>query len=318
MNLLKNGIRGNDEPIHRILKSRRKRTPRYRVRRITIIGTVIVTMLFFTRILLGFFDFEHVHVSINLAANSHYKEGDIYNVLGDNLSNIITDSEAKTATYLKDSMSYVKDAYVSKNFVKRQLTIEITERVPFARLKYITEVNKKDIKNDKKIMKEKDIHKFYLIDEAGYVLQLIKTETHNNLTLILDEAAKEPEIGKQVKTGTTQRGIQILKHVRLKKPGLRKHIKSIDARISNKIIIHTNILPMPAWIDSDKFENGLHHITLFIKHNGLHLLQRYLQRVKQNNLKNKPARTKTETIEDKITYIDARYEDTLFLGGDSR
>ena len=129
--------RRNDGPKHRIFQPRRNRTPRYRARRMVIYGTVVVTFLFLTKLFVGLFDIENVHVIINLTGNSHYTEGHIYDVLGDNLQNIITDSELKTATYLKENLSYVEDAFVSKNYVKRQLSIEITERKRFAKVKYI-------------------------------------------------------------------------------------------------------------------------------------------------------------------------------------
>ena len=318
MNSLKFRKRRNEGPNHRIINPTGNRNPRYRARRMIIFGTVIVTLLFIAKIFLGFFDYEHVHVSIDLASNSHYTEGDIYDVLGDNLDNIITDSEAKTVTYLKDNLSYVKDAHVSKNFVKRQLTIDITERVPFARLKHIKLTDKKAENTHQKTTGKRNEHQYYLIDEAGYVLESITQQKDNHMTLILDEGINKPEVGKQIKTGTTQRGLQILKLVMLKKPELRKHLKSIDARVSDMITINIGILPMPAWIASDKIETGLHHIELFIKQQGLHILQREKQRVERKSLIKQRSGNMLITIPEKITYIDARYEDTLFLGGETR
>ena len=128
MKLERKRRRRKDGPSHRIFKPIRSRAPKYRARRMFILGTFIVTLLFLAKILLGFFDFEHVQVSVALFGNSHYTEGEIYNVLGENLDNIVTDSEAQTVAYLKENLSYIKDAYVSRSFVKRQLTIEITER----------------------------------------------------------------------------------------------------------------------------------------------------------------------------------------------
>ena len=305
--------RRSDGPEHPIIRQRRSRNPRYRVRRMLILGTVVVTLLFIAKIFLGFFDFEHVHVSIALERNAHYKEGDIYDVLGDNLHNIITDSEAKTVSYLKDNLSYVKYAQVSKHFVKRQLSIEITERVPFARLKHILSTQKKP-----KNIDNENTHQYYLIDEAGYVLESITREKNTHLTLILDEGRNEPVIGKQIKTGTTQRGLQILKLIMFKKPELRKHLNSIDARVSDMITLNIGVLPMPAWISSDMIETGLHHIGLFIEQQGLHILQREKQRVKGNISMKQSSGNKVFTVPDTITYIDARYEDSLFLGGESR
>ncbi len=318
MELLKAGKHRNDGPVHRIIKSKGNQNAKYRVRRMVIVVTVLITMLYIGKILLGFFDLQHVHVSIVLAGNSHYTEGDIYDVLGDNLENIIMDSEAKTVTYLKDNLSYVKNAHVSKNYVKRQLTIEIIERVPFARLKHIILTEKKSKESNQQNTGKKNTHQYYLIDDAGYVLESITSERENHLALILDEGIKEPEIGKQIKTGTTQRGIHIIKLVRLRKPELSPHLTSIDARVSDMITINIGILPMQAWISSDMIETGLNHIWLFIKQQGLHILQRKKMRVKETTFVNKRGNNKDINIPETITYLDARYEDTLFLGGESR
>ncbi len=318
MELLKAGKHRNDGPVHRIIKSKGNHNAKYRVRRMVIVVSVLITMLYIGKILLGFFDLQHVHVSIVLADNSHYTEGDIYDVLGDNLENIIMDSEAKTVTYLKDNLSYVKDAHVSKNYVKRQLTIEIIERVPFARLKHLILTEKRSKESNQQNTDKKNANQYYLIDDAGYVLESITSERETHLTLILDEGIKEPEIGKQIKTGTTQRGIHIIKLVRLRKPELSQHLTSIDARVSDMITINIGVLPMPAWISSDMIETGLNHIWLFIKQQGLHILQREKMRVQGTTFLNKRGNNKKINIPETITYLDARYKDTLFLGGESR
>ena len=135
--------RRNDGPKHRIFKPKRIRTPNYRTRRMIILGTVVITILFLIKLFVGLFDFKHVHVNIKLTNNTYYTEGQIFNVLGDNLQNIITDTESKTSTYLKENLGYIKDVYVSKNYAKRQLSVEITERKPFARVKYIISAEEK-------------------------------------------------------------------------------------------------------------------------------------------------------------------------------
>ena len=306
--------RRKDGPEHRIFKPKRIRTPRYRARRIVIHGTVVVTLLFLTKLFVGLFDIEHVHVIINLTGNSHYTDGHIYDVLGDNLQNIITDSESKTETYLKDNLSYVKDAYVSKNYVKRQLSVEITERKPFARVRHIQSSGEKskDVQNNTKSLPNTD--SFYLVDSAGYVLESIPLKDFARMTLIIDEGIHLPEVGKQIKSGTTHRGIQILKLVNNRRPELRKNLRSIDARISDKIVIELTNLPMPVWIASDMLETGLNNVTLFIQQQGLLILQQ-----NKFNLTNKNRIGKNEnTLPDKYTYLDSRYEDTLFIGGDSR
>ena len=307
--------RSIDGPQHRIFKPKRIRKPNYRTRRMIIFGTVVVTILFLIKLFVGMFDFQHVHVIINLTDNSYYTEGHISNVLGDNLQNIITDTESKTSTYLKDNLSYIKDVSVSKNYAKRQLSVEITERKPFARVKYILSSDEKLNKVEQK--KSNEIQKtdsFYLIDELGHVLESISNDKFTHMTLLLDEGGHIPEVGERIKSGTTHRGIQIMKHINAKMPELRKILKSIDARVSDKIIIDLNNLPIPVWISSDMLESGLHNVGLFIKQQGLLILQQQKYNLYIKNPKGK----KVEQLPKKYTYLDCRYEDTLFIGGDSR
>lgn len=303
---------------HPIFRPKQVCTPKYRARRMIIFGTLIITLLFLAKIFLGFFDFEHVQVSIALFGNSHYTEGQIYNVLGENLDNIVTDSETQTAAYLKENLSYIEDAYVSRSFVKRQLTIEITEREPFVRLNHILLEEAKSKNAPQETIKRKNTDDFFLIDETGYVLESITPEEYNHLALILDEGVQELKVGKQIKTKTTLLSIHILKQAVSREPDLSKYLKTIDARFSKQIKIDIESLPMPVWIAADSIESGLHHVGLFVKQQGLLILQRERQMSKKNTLAKTRAGNKDILLPEKYTYLDARYEDTLYLGGDSR
>ena len=155
---------------------------------------------------------------------------------------------------------------------------------------------------------------FYLIDEAGYVLESITPEDFTHMTLIFDEGMQLPEVGKQIKSGTIHRGIQILKLVFNRKPELKKNLRSVDARVSDKIIIELLNLPMPVWIASDMIETGLDNVSIFIQQHGLLILQQ-----KKYNLTNKNRMgKKAKELPRKYTYLDCRYEDTIFIGGDSK
>ncbi len=310
--------RKKDGPSHRIFKPRQIRTPKYRARRIIILGTLLITLLFLAKLLLGLFDFERVQVSIALFGNSHYTEGQIYDVLGENLDNIVTDSEAQTAAYLKENMSYIEEAHVSRSFVKRQLTIEITERKPYARVNHILLKHAKSESTLQKVARRKKSNAFFLIDEAGYVLESITPEKYNDMILIIDEGIQVPEIGKQIRTGTTQLGIGILKLARSREPELSKYLKTVDARVSQQIEIDIGNLPMPVWIAADSIERGLHHIGIFVKQKGLLTLQREIQMSKANTFMKTRAGNKENLLPEKYTYLDARYEDTLYLRGESK
>ena len=98
---------------------------------------------------------------LNFLETCNYTDLQIYNTLGKQLQNIVTDSEEQTATYLKEKLSYIKDAHITKHVMKRMLTIEITERNPFALLR----VDSTDSKN----------HSFFLVDNEAHVLKHIET-----------------------------------------------------------------------------------------------------------------------------------------------
>lgn len=302
-----------DGPSHRIFNPRKTRTPRYRARRTIILGIVVVTALFIGKIILSFFNFERV--SFALFGNMHYTEGQIYDVLGENLDNIVTDSEAETARYLKDNLSYIKEVHVTKNLVKRQLTIQVTERKVLAYLNLLLVDDPKTDYSPKSNKKQKKKEHFYLIDQEGYVLESIKPEHYDKLTKITDEGEHIPEIGKQVKSTTTQLGIQVLKHVRLRKPEIAKDLMCIDARDAKKILIQLRNLPIQVWIAADMVEVGFHNLSLFINQHALSTLQNQGLLPVETQKRHQDADPRQRPSLSKYTYLDARYKDILYMGG---
>jgi len=313
MRFLKKTRVKNWEPNHRIFQPKRVRTSTFRARRIVIIGMLLITVLFIGKIILGFFNIENV--SFALFGNLHYTEGQIYDVLGDNLDNIVIDSEYQTATYLKENLSYLKNVEVTKNLAKRQLTIEVTERKVYARLSFLlldTSEMKKKQSSYKKIDGKRH---FYLIDDKGYVLESIIPTQFNQTIFIVDEGENLPKIGKQMSTSATQTGIEILKHVRSKEPKLAKDLRKIDARKFQKIILHFDNMPIPIWIAADSIKTGIRHVGLFVRQQS-HRIQQNTMSVPSDSIEPHEGTQKTTTPK-KHKYIDARYEDTLYLGGDS-
>ena len=266
-------------------------------------------MLFFGKILLIFFNVEHV--SFALFGNLHYTKGQIYDVLGENLDNIVTDSESKTATFLKENLSYLKDVRVSKNLMKRQLTIEVTERKPLARIKFMLDNSAESKSTHLTKVKHNNEDHFYLIDKEGHVLESIMSDQFSQMILIADEGKKLPEIGKQINTKTTQIGIEILKHVKSKELKLAKHLKSIDARIPQKITLEYDSLPMPVWISEDLFKLNP-SCWVVCKTKCTPCPAKRERDVSGNKTKKDTANTKGASVSEKYTYLDARYEDTLY------
>ncbi len=310
---LRKSTRKKDGPSHRIFNPRRVRTPRYRTRRTIILGIVVITALFTGKIILSFFNFERV--SFALFGNMHYTEGQIYDVLGENLDNIVTDSEADTARYLKDNLSYIKEVHVTKNLAKRQLTIQVTERRVLAYLKLLLVDDPTTDYSPSSNKKHKKKEHFYLIDQEGYILESIEPEYCHKLIKITDQGEHIPEIGKQVKSPTTQLAIQVLKHVRSRKPDIAQDLMCIDARDAKKILIQIRSLPIQVWIAADMVEVGFHNLSLFINQHALStFLNQGLFSV-ANQKKHQGADSKQRPSLSKYTYLDARYKDILYLGG---
>ena len=336
----------NSRPVHGILKGKPTNASKYLARRITVLVTVLVTLLFISKIILGFFNVENV--SLTLSGNVHYTAGQIYDVLGANLHNIITDSETRAAEYLQENLSYVKAARISKNLAKRQLNIEITERNRFARLAYVQQQVGASSR-----ARQRSTH-FFLIDGEGYVLESIASDKfQDRFPLIQDEGKAVPEIGERIELGATQLSLRVLHIMMLQEPELLIEVKQIDARIPQKIEIQVDSLAIPVWIAADLIETGVRHIAIFVKHRARLLLQNVgpvEQRDTASGGANSPSRFNEEQREIGIRqtplqaaenapqgkrsnftgdtapspqagaykYLDARYEDTLYLGGENR
>lgn len=301
-------------PNHRIYKPKRVRNKNYRARRTTILVSTIVTLLFLVKIFLGFFNIEHV--TFALFGNIHYTDGQVFDILGENLDNIITDSEEKTALYLKENLSYIEEANVTRNLIKRLLTIEITERKPFARVNFKVTMN--NISRNKE-NRDKINHNgvsLFLIDDDGYVLENISLEQFTHLIIILDEGEVMPKIGKQIESDTTHLGIHILKKINTTERTIAKHLKSIDPRVSQQITIKIDSLPIPVWISEDMIETGLHQISLFVRNNIITNIQNSETKIANNITKD--LGFKGVPVYQKYDYLDARYEDTLYLGGSNK
>ena len=262
----------------------------YRFRRIVFTIAVLLTLVFITKTVLSFFGSEYV--SLELSGNMHYTDIQIYDVLGKKLQNIVTDSEEQTATYLKENLSYIKDAYVTKHVMKRMLTIEVTERDPFALLR----IDSTDGKN----------YSFFLVDNEGHVLKHIDKEAARPsvsekfpdrvvLSVINDTS---PKVGETVKIPEVATGLNILKTALLLEQSLARQIQNIDISDLRKIKLRLNNFQGTVWLAGDAVESGLHQVALFLKQKNTYGLELTSVEAEPEHL-----------------YLDARYEDTVYLGG---
>ncbi len=262
----------------------------YRFRRIVFALAALLTLAFISKTVLSFFGVEYV--SLELSGNMHYTDLQIYDVLGKKLQNIVIDSEEQTATYLKENLSYIKDAYITKNVMKRMLTIEVTERTPFALLR----IDSTDERNNA----------FFLVDNEGHVLKHIDkgaaspliSEQFRNMAVLRVSSDTLPKIGTAVKISEIAVGLNILKTALLLERSLARQIRNIDLSDQRKIKIRLNNFPGTVWLAGDAVESGLHHVALFLK--------------QQNTYRLELSHVGTES---EHLYLDARYEDTVYLGG---
>lgn len=281
-------------------------------RRIILLIAVIVTLSFVGKIVLGLFSAEYV--SLELSGNMHYTDIEIYDVLGEKLENIVTDSEEQTATYLKENLSYIKEVHVAKHVMKRLLTIEVSEREPFAILGFSNASQAQPSKGHTfgthpavVSMRLNDDISFFLVDSEGHVLKNIevketgqwKSEDVSEKMVILSVVSHElPKIGTAVQSSEAQLGLELLKTVLLQKPALAAQIRVIDANDFQKIRLHIDALPIPVWLAGDTLESGLHHTVLFLEQHKTRLLERIGEIPSARKL-----------------YLDVRYPDTFYLGG---
>lgn len=282
----------------------------YMWRRIILVIAVIVTLLFAGKIVLGLFSAEYV--SLELSGNMHYTDVQIYDVLGEKLENIVTDSEEQTADYLKESLSYIKEVHVVKHVMKRLLTIEVTERKPFALLGFSNVSQAPTLKgqtfgNQPSPVSAllNDDTSLFLVDSEGHVLKNIevketgqwRSEGFEEMVIFSVVSNELPKIGTVVQSSEVQLGLELLKTALLQEPALAAQIRIIDASDFQKIKLQIDALPIPVWLAGDAVESGLHHTALLLKQHKTRILEL---------ISEIPSRKKP--------YLDVRYQDTLYLG----
>ena len=280
----------------------------YMWRRVVFIVAVVITLSFIGKIVLGFFCAEYV--SLELSGNIHYTDVQIYDVLGEKLENIVTDSEEQTAAYLRESLSYIKDAHVVKHVVKRILTITVTEREPFALLRFddALKTSRSHISGvrDSGGAPSSAGSSFFLVDVEGHVLKNIEVEETGlqksaelkGMVILLVADNQLPKVGTVAQMSEVTLGLTVLKTALLQEPDLVTQIEIIDASDSQKIEMQIDALPVPVWLAADTIDVGLHHTALLLKQHRARILEL---------IGASPSGTQP--------YLDVRFQDALYLGG---
>jgi cell division septal protein FtsQ len=256
--------------------------PPRRVGRYLIIGITCVIGLLFIHYLtlkVGFLRVKQISVS----GIEHYTQKEVIAALdlSSRQSDVHTISRAVIEQRLKQKLSYVKQAHLSKSILKRSLTLEITEREPVALLKY----------------PENSHMRFVLVDFEGYVLEHIESLSASNwIVTIINSGQQLPRVGDRVDSGSVQLALNVLKLVLSLAPEVVPTLQTIDANQADKIMLQFSNLPI-VWISSESIKTGIHHVDLFMKN--------------QTILTEKGQHTSNPLN----GYLDTRFKDAIYWGG---
>lgn len=243
--------------------------------------TCVVGLLFihYLALKVGFFHVKQISIS----GNEHYTQKEVIAALNlsPRQSDVHTISGSAIEQRLKQKLSYVKQAHISKSILKRSLTLEITEREPIALLKY---------PEDSRI-------RFALVDLEGYVLEHIELlSVSNSIVTVINNERQLSNVGDRVGSGGVQLALNVLQLVLSLAPEVVPTLQTIDANQSDKIILQFSNLPI-VWISSDSINTGIYHINLFMKNQTI------------------PTGKGQHTSNPLDGYLDARFKDAVYWGG---
>lgn len=250
--------------------------------RYLMIGVTCVVGLLFIHYLALKAGFFHVK-QISISGNEHYTQKEVIAALNlsPRQSDVHTISGSAIEQRLKQKLSYVKQAHISKSILKRSLTLEITEREPVALLKY----------------PEDSRFRFALVDLEGYVLEHIELPSVSNpIVTVINNERQLSNVGDRLGSDGVQLALNVLKSVLNLAPEVVPTLQTIDANQSDKIILQFRNLPI-VWISSDSIDTGIYHIGLFMKNQTI------------------PTGNGQHTSNPLDGYLDARFKDAIYWGG---
>ena len=256
-------------------------SPRH-VGRYLMIGVACIIGLLFVHYLTlrgGFLRVKRISVS----GNEHYTQKEVIAALDSRLrqSDVHAISGAVIEKRLKQKLSYVKQAHISKSILKRSLVLKIIEREPIALLKYLENGH---------------VH-FVLVDLEGYVLEYVESPSvSSSIVTIISTEKQVPNVGDRVDSDSVQLALNLLNLMLNLTPEIVPTLQTVDANRPDKIILHFSNIPI-VWVSSDLIKTSIYHINLFMKN--------------QMVLKEKGQHTSNPLN----GYLDARFEDAIYWGG---
>ena len=161
---------------------------------------------------------------------------------------------------------------------KPKLNAEKLKRKPIALLKY--HLNHKV--------------RFLQVDLDGYILDIdAPPPSDSSVTIVADTRRQLPEPHTKVHSEGVQLALRVLRSVQSSTPEIASKLRTIDANQPDKITLQLDDSTV-VWLSVNLLKTGLNNINLF--------------------LKNRTTVVKQKKRNRKKTYLDARFEDAIYLG----
>ena len=208
---------------------------------------IVITFLHVNNIILNSAILQLKEITVQ--GNTHYAQDKIIDFSGlhINYDLIHQVSEQEVASRI-EKLNYIEKATVSKHYLRKTVSINITERKKTAKIPYI--IGKKPL--------------FMIVDQYGYVLEYsnLVDLSHNSLVEIAGEGA---ELGSQLVSKQVQIGLKILDLIQKRAGEIFTELDSIDASETNRISVRLRNMP-PILLSSDQLVFGVNQLKLVFQH----------------------------------------------------
>ena len=211
---------------------------------------------------------------ISVQGNELYTQDKIVNSSGLQINRDLIHqvSEEEIAARI-EKLNYIKEAVVSKHYLLKTVSINITERKKTAKIPCIIE--KKPL--------------LMIVDRSGYVLEYLNLPdlSHSSLVKIIGKSA---ELGSQLVSKQVQTGLKVLDLIQKRAEEIFSELDSIDASETDRIRVRLRNMPL-ILLSSDQLVIGINRLKLFFQH-----LKQAKQAKKRMGV-----------------YLDFRFEDAVYL-----
>ena len=186
---------------------------------------------------------------ITVRGNIHYTQDEIIDFSGLHINHDLIHQVLEQEVVSRiEKLNYIEKAAVSKHYLRKTVSINITERKKTAKIPCI--------------IGEKPV--FMIVDQYGYVLEYsnLVDLSHNSLVEIAGEGA---ELGSQLVSKQVQIGLKILDLIQKRAGEIFTELDSIDASETNRISVRLRNMP-PILLSSDQLVFGVNQLKLVFQH----------------------------------------------------